>query len=203
MQHSGEYPGPGPDDYVNVQALNLEFIRITSSMKGPQRGRLASSPFLLFSLREQEPGWWDEALSDPGQGDLLETRQLDCLELSQIQFAALSFLWHLGRRNPYAVRIISGASVGWVERITQLPLVTLLDRIGMRADLMQSRLESSATLTDRLLGGGTSSRSDVCRSSKFAAFQTLLTRTGNDHYTQLPAAACSLSAPLRVLNKKL
>lgn len=203
MQHSGEYPGPRPDDYVNVQALNLAFIQATSSMKGPQRGRLASCPFLLFSLREQELGWWDEALSDRRQGDLLEARRLDCPELSQIQFATMSFLWHLGRRNPYAVRIISGASVRWVEQITELPLVTLLDRIGMRADLMQSRIESTAALADRLLGDGTSSVSAVCRSSQFTALQTLLTRTGNNHYSQLPAAACSLSVPMRVLEKKL
>lgn len=203
MQHSGEYPGPGPDDYTNVQALNLEFIRVTSTMKGPQRGRLAASPFLLFSLREHELDWWDDALQDSHQRDFSESPQLDSPALRQIQFAALSFLWHLGRRNPYAVRIISGAGVAWVDQITQLPLVTLLDRIGMRADLMCSRLENAAAFADRLLSDGTSSRSVVSRSSQFAALQMLLTRKGVDDYATLPSAACSLSVPMQVLDKKL
>jgi hypothetical protein len=172
-------------------------------MKGPQRGRLASSPFLLFSLREHELDWWNDVLADRPQGDLLETRQLDNVELRQIQFAALSFLWHLGRRNPYAVRIISGASVDWVEKISELPLVTLLERVGMRADLLRSRLERAVAFAERLLNDGTSSKSDVCRSSQFAALQTLLTRPAEENYGQVPAAACSLSIPMQVLDKKL
>ncbi len=203
MQQAGEYPGPGPDDYTNVEALNLAFIRATSDMKGPQRGRLAVSPFLLFSMREQELDWWDDALSDRRQADLLEPRQLDSPELRQIQFAALSFVWHLVRRNPYAVRIISGASVAWCERVSELPVVTLLDRIGARGDLMQSRLDSAASLADRLLSDGTSSMKNVRRSSQFAVWQTLLTREGFDNDSRLPAAACRLSAPAKVLNKKL
>ena len=52
MLESGDYPGPSPDDYANVTALNTAFIRATLDLKGPQCGRLAAAPFLLFSLRE-------------------------------------------------------------------------------------------------------------------------------------------------------
>lgn len=203
MQQLGEYPGPGPDDYANVQALNLEYIRVTSDMKGPQRGRLAAAPFLLFSLREQELDWWDEALRDRSQGNLLEPDPQQSQALFCIQFAALSFLWHLGRRNPYAVRIISGAGVAWCERVTELPLLTLLDRIGARGDLIQSRIDRAATVADRLLGGGTSSRKTVRRSSQVAVLQTLLTHGQSDHGSRLRAAACSTSTPVRILRKDL
>ena len=132
MQQINEYPGPNPDDYANVLALNTAFIKAAFEMKGPQRGRLAAAPFLLFSFRERDMDWWDEALVENLQEDLMAAPELDNPQLQRIQIAALSFLWHLARRNPYATRIITGANVSWCEKITDLPLVTLLDRIGAR-----------------------------------------------------------------------
>jgi hypothetical protein len=129
--------------------------------------------------------------------------ELDNPELRRIQTAALSFLWQLARRNPYATRLISGATVSWCEKITDLPLVTLLDRIAARSDLMQSRLEHSDAQGVRLLGDGTSSKRSVRRSSQLAALQSLLTHASFDNYTRLPAAACTMAAPMRVQDKKL
>ena len=188
MEQLSEFPGPSPDDYANVLALNTAFIKAASEMKGPQRGRLAAAPFLLFSFREHDLEWWDSALTDKPQGDLMAVADLENQELRRIQTAALSFLWQLARRNPYATRIISGATVSWCERITDLPLVTLLDRIGVRGDLMQSRLDTPDVLGERLLGDGTSSRRNVRRSSQFTALQSLLTRATFDNYKRLPAA---------------
>ncbi len=201
MQESGEYPGPSADDYANVQALNSAFIKATIDMKGPQRGRLAAAPFLLFSLREHELEWWDGALADRRQGDLMAAPELSSPELCRLQTAALSFLWQLGRRNLYAARIISGATIAWCEKITALPLITLLDRIGTRGDLMQSRLDGQVGISERLLGDGTSSSQNVRRSSHLAVLQTLLTRSGLDSYTRLPAAACRMPAAMQVLDK--
>ncbi len=202
MQQSNEFSGPSPDDYANVLVLNTAFIKATSLLKGPQRGRLAAAPFLLFSLRENDIEWWEDVLADQRQGDLMQEAKAENAELRRIETAAMSFLWQLGRRNPYAARIISGASITWCETIAELPLLTLLDRIAGRSDLMTSRLEAPVTLGKRLLGGGTSSKRQVRRSSQFSVFQTLLTRTGLDSFTQLPAAACRLSAPMRVQDKK-
>jgi hypothetical protein len=134
MEQISEYPGPSPDDYANVLALNTAFIKAAFDLKGPQRGRLAAAPFLLFSLRECDPEWWDTVLIDQHQADLLPVAELEDPELRRIQSVALSFLWQLARRNPYAVRIISCATVSWCEKITDLPLITLLDRIGSRGD---------------------------------------------------------------------
>jgi hypothetical protein len=203
MQQINEYPGPNPDDYANVLAFNTAFIKATFEMKGPQRGRLAATPFLLFSFRERDLDWWDEALVESRQEDLMAVPELDKPELRRIQTAALSFLWHLARRNPYATRIISGAAVSWCEKITDLPLVTLLDRIGARGDLMQSRLNASDECGGRLLGDGTSSRPKVRRSSQLVALQSLLTHAAFENYTRLPAAACAMAGPMRVHDKKI
>ena len=202
MEQISEYPGPSPDDYANVLALNTAFIKAAFDLKGPQRGRLAAAPFLLFSLRECEPEWWDAVLIDQHQADLLPAAELEGPELRRIQTVALSFLWQLARRNPYAVRIISGATVSWCEKITDLPLITLLDRIGSRGDLLQSRIDDPDTLCERLLSDGTSSRQKVRRSSQLTALQSLLTRARLDNYARLPAAACSMPKPMRVQDKK-
>ena len=179
------------------------FIRATLDLKGPQCGRLAAAPLLLFSLREREPEWWEDALAEARQGDLMDPAELANPELHSLQIAALSFLWQLGRRNPYAVRIISGATISWCERVTQLPLITLLNRVGARSDLMQSRLEDAAGSGARLLTDGISAQKNVRRSSHLAALQTLLTHSGFDNHSRLPAAACRLSGAMRVLDKKL
>ena len=203
MEYHSEFSGPSPDDYANVLALNAAFIKATSKLKGPQRGRLAAAPFLLFSLREDDVGWWASVLVDQPQGDLMAVAEHESPELRRIQTAAMSFLWQLARRNPYAARIISGATIAWCENITALPLMTLLNRIGGRDDLMVSRLDLPLAQGERLLGSGTSSRRQIRRSSQLTALHTLLAQSGIDNYTRLPAAACSMSGPLRVLDKKL
>lgn len=203
MDNANEYQGPDADTYKNVLALNTAFISATSELKGPQRGRLAAAPFLLFSLRENDLGWWAEALADNRQGDLMAAGELRNSGLLRVQMAALSFLWHLGRRNPYAARIMSGATISWCEKVTELPLVTLLDRVGARGDLLYSRLDKSAPTAVRLLGEGTSSRAVVRRSSHVVALQGLLTGAVLDTYAQLPAAACRMSGPVKTSDKKL
>lgn len=203
MQLSSEYPGPSRDDYANVLALNHAFMGATSDLKGPQRGRLATAPFLLFSVREHDLDWWGRALTERHHNDLIDALTSPIPALARLQTAAMSFLWQLAGRNPYAVRIISGATIAWCEKITDLPLVTLLDRIDGRGDLLMSRLESSDSLSARLLHSGTSSRHKVQRSSQVTALQGLLTRSGLDDYSRLPAAACSMSGPMRVLDKKV
>lgn len=203
MQRTSEFPGPSTDDYANVLALNTAFIKATVEMKGPQRGRLAATPFLLCSFRERDLDWWDAALVERHQEDFLAATELEDPDLRRIQIAALSFLWHLARRNPYATRIFSGAAVSWCERISELPLVTLLDRIGLRGDLMQSRLSPTEESGGRLLGNGTSSRPTVRRSSQLVALQSLLTHPIFDNYTRLPAAACAMTRPMQVQDKKI
>ncbi|MCH7829468.1 MAG: hypothetical protein IIB75_02770 [Proteobacteria bacterium] len=204
MEFSTEFPGPGPDDYANVLALNTAFLEASSELKGPQRGRLAAAPFLLFSIRENDLDWWERALADGRQGDLMAAPELNDIELRGIQSAAIGFLWQLARRNPYAARVISGATIAWCEKLISFPLVTLLDRVGARSDLMKSRLDDQEDSGHRLLGAGTSSSSRVRHSSHLVVLQSLLTRTGSEQYIRLPAAACRMARPrLKIAERKM
>lgn len=203
MQLITEYPGPRADDYANVLALNLAFIKATSRLKGPQRGRLAATPFLLFSLREDDIDWWHAAIEDQSQRDLIDADEVEDPELRRIQTAALSFLWQLARRDAYAARLISGASIAWCEIITQLPLLILLDRVAARPDLIRSRLTPAENPGQQLLIMGTSASARLRHASQLSALQALLTNHSVESYARLPAAACDLSGPMRVLEKKL
>ncbi len=201
MQAIREYPGPTPHDYANVEALNHLFIETTTSLKGPQRGRLAAAPFLLFSLREDSVHWWDEALKEQQQGDLIEALPKASPNIVRLQLAALSFLWQLGQRNPYAARLVSGASAAWCERLADVPLVTVLNRIGDRGDLLVSRLDQDSLLSQRLTCEGVSSIAGVRKAVHLSVLQSLLTHQMFDSAVDLPAAACAMAGPSRTLRK--
>ena len=195
MEFCSEYPGPSRADYANVLALNTAFLEASSDLKGPQRARLAAAPFLLFSLREIDLDWWASALADDRQGDLIAVPKHATEALCGLQSASISFLWQLADRNPYAARIISGATIAWCEMLTGPPLVTVLKRVGMRSDLIISRPGVIDLAHSQLLGLGVSSRRDIRRSSHFTALQSLLTRSRVDQSQRLSAAACSMPAP--------
>ncbi len=203
MRELTEYPGPHQDDYANVLALNSAFIKATSDLKGPQRGRLAATPFLLFSLREDDTSWWRKALADDRQRDMIDSVELEDPLMRCVQAATLSFLWQLAQRNAYAVRVISGASIEWCEIVAELPLLTLLERMASRGDLIQSRLQIPDEIGQRLMGSGASSSMRLRRSSQLCALQTLLTRASTEPCARLPSAACNLSGPARALLKKV
>ncbi len=203
MQELNEFPGPGQDDYDNVLALNSAFIRATSELKGPQRGRLAATPFLLFSLREDDMAWWSQALAADPQQDLIGSADRPTPLLHCVQVAALSFLWQLAQKNAYAVRVLSGATIAWCDVISELPLLTLLDRVGGRGDLIRSRLDTPDIIGERLTGPGISASKILRRSSQLCALQSLLTRTSLEAPAKLSSAACHLSGSMRLVQKKL
>ena len=201
MQAIREYPGPTPHDYANVEALNRLFVATTTSLKGPQRSRLAAAPFLLFSLREASIEWWDAALKEQQQGDLIDAQPKAPPEIARLQLAGLSFLWQLGQRNPYAARLVSGASAAWCERLADLPLVSVLNRIGDRGDLLVSRLDHASPLSQRLTSEGVSSKAGVRKAVHLSVLQSLLTHNMFDSAVDLPAAACAMAGPARSLQK--
>ena len=203
MEQFAEFQGPSANDYVNVRALNTAFLKTISTLNGNQQERLAAAPLLLFSVHEGDLPWWDRLLAGSWQVDLMDDPDLADPLRRQLQFAALSFLWHLSRRNAYAARVITGASVAWCERIGALPLVTLLHRAGARADLIRSRLDVAGTLSDHLLLGARSRRNKVRRSSQYTALQVLLTSNDAARVTAMASAACDMAGPVRALNKKV
>lgn len=192
-----EFRGPTSEDFANVRALNKAFLKATTDLPWQKLQRLAAAPFLLFSFREDDDEWWNNALNDDPQQDLMSTATVASDEIRKLQSAGLGFLWQLARRNPYAARIVSAATISWCERLSAQTLVILLDRVANRGDLTRSRLQHHEGTWSRLLDSGTSADRRVRYSSQLSALQTLLTRTRSAQQVRLPAAACSLSAPNR------
>jgi len=205
-----EYQGPTPDDLVNIEALNRSFLAAVSEsdaavfagiaarrLTEKQRSWLASAPFLLFSLREQDSEYWQRILTDDPQIDLVKRCDSPDEKIGQLQVAGLGFLWQLIRRNPYAARIISGAPVSWCERLAGLTLVSVLQRAASRGDLLRIRFPDESNVWRRLLGHGISSRSQVRLTSHHSALQAMLTGGQESRYDKLSAAACNMQPPVR------
>lgn len=200
-----EYPGPTADDLENINALNRFFLAaVADSATGvfgalaerrltqSQLSRLADAPFLLFSFREQDGDYWTRILADRAQIDLIDSGVPPTGKIRQLQVAGLGFLWQLSRRNAYAARIVSGAPVSWCERLAGQTLVSLLDRVATRGDLLVVRFPDEDDIWHRLLGSGVSSKRDVRRSSQHSALQALLTRGTSTQYNRVAAAACRI-----------
>ena len=200
-----EYEGLTNDDLANIHALNRAFLIAVSGCAAEGLGeiarrrltdlqltRLASAPFLLFSFREQDDDYWRRVLEDDSQIDLIDSGNPRDEKIGQLQVAGLSFLWQLVRRNPYAARIVSGAPVGWCDRLAGLTLVGLLQKAATRGDLLRMRFPDEAAIWRRLLENGSGSRRQARLASHHSALQALLTRAPESQYNRLSAAACRI-----------
>lgn len=203
-----DYRGPTLDDIVNINALNRAFLRAVSgsntddfgvlstrTMSPGQIARLSSAPFLLFSFREQDADYWGQLLDDDSQPDLIASSERPHASIGQLQVAGLGFLWQLARRNPYAVRLVSGASVHWCEQLSQLTLVGLLRRAAQRRDLLRLRFPDDKAVWRRLLVNGVARNNRTRTASHHAALQEILTRGHASAGQSLPAAACAMRGP--------
>ena len=201
------FEGPTAGDIRNIQALNRSFLFATgtSTMDRPLSAReigcLASAPFLLFSLREQEPDYWEALLRSGPQADLVDP--VPAAPVHRLQTAALGFLWQLVRRNPYVARLVCGAPPGWCERIAETTLVTLLDSAADRADLLLPRFEADDPVMQRMLDAGLRSKRRLRRMFQHLALQTMLTEQSAAPYHRMRAAACGMrSLPGRVAERR-
>lgn len=218
-----DFSGPEAADFANVMSINHAFLRrLRESTRGRllrqqmvasaqpllrgltdlQIDRLAAAPFLLLSLRERDDDYWQDISADSRAIDLLSIDQ-DQFDGKQLDVAALAFLWQLARRNPYAARLVSGASIEWSEQLANCTLLQLLQRTTMRNDMLQPRLAANADFWTKLLGPGLSSKKDVRAAAHLAALQTVLTDDSKSDYQSARAAACRSQAPsLRVADKR-
>jgi hypothetical protein len=204
-----DFSGPEPADFANVTALNRAFLmRLRDPLAGerlrlcmPSRSRsairrlsnlqverLSALPYLLLSVRERDQACWRELADDDPNRDLLLPGDEGA---DEIVAATLSFLWQLARCNPYAVRLISGASLDWCEQLADYTLLTLLQRAAIRNDLLQPRLAENEDLWLRLLGPGLSPDVRVRRAAHLASLQVMLTQDPAVHYRTMKTAACS------------
>ena len=182
-----DYTGPDAADFADVAALNHAFLvrlrspgppgarlrehlpaqlrAVVAALRDVQVERLTSSPFLLLSLRERDADFWQRLAAEQALPDLFAAER-DYTD--DLLAAAVSFLWHLARRNPYAVRLIAGAGNDWCSLVTSTTLLALLRQASSRRDLLQPRLAGNLAFWTKLLGAGLDSNAEI-RSAAHAA----------------------------------
>ncbi len=211
------FSGPKAQDFDDVHALNRAFLELLRrdpwlgrriddlsaelaarlrSASRTQLERLAGTPFLLFSFRERDVRFWDNVhAGGPPHYDLFTARRAPSHAGARLIAAGLGFAWQLARQNPYALRLICGASLYWCERLSELPLVYLLDRATTRDDLLLLRSADDANLWRKLLWDGVSRREEVRVAAQLGALHMMLTRPDARRETEWSSAACRTRVP--------
>lgn len=209
-----EYPGPEPADLSQVHALNQAFLEYALSRRdrlvaelatgiqerlaagcGDVRRRLARCPFLLFSVSEDDERIWAPFFGNEPQRDLLEEGARPGAEELELTCAALGLIWQLAKRNPYAARVVSGASLAWCDQIAGVALVDLIRYSASRRMLLRFRSAGDAAFWTQLSRAAVSDAQTVRAAARITALQLLLTGSDFRRHEQLRAAACAMTVP--------
>src|SRR5690606_6911578 len=211
-----ELMGPGAADFENVRSLNRAFLSLLkreagarsclqelprelaarlSALPETEAERLAGTPFLLLSFRERRGGYGEGSIADARHGDLFAVPELPSDELGCLISAGLGFVWQLARQNPYAARLICGASLHWCEQLAERTFFQVLARARARADVLVLRCGSNAELWAKLLESGVSREKQVRRAAHISALQSVLTRASMPEKKKWAAAACARRSP--------
>lgn len=215
-----DFAGPEGSDYENVHSLNRAYLSLLvggrqiaapvnnmlpghlarlKALSRQQTDRLASTPFLLFSLHERDGNYWEHLLQASSERDLFAGSPDPADDYGQLLAAALGFVWQLARQNPYTARLICGASVHWCELIAEQTIFRLLALAGLRRDVLIPRFGGDSELWPKLLVAGVARENDVRQSAQIAALQSMLTRPAEVPESGWALAACKRAAPrLRV-----
>ena len=216
------FSGPDVSDYDNVVSLNTAWLdllqrdaRLCSGLRGmpdvlrqrisnlskAQINRLAATPMLLFSFREGDDRYWTRVLAGSPEQDLFTSSCSD--DVDTLIAAGLGFIWQLARRNPYALRLICGASVYWAECIAEQTFFSLLDAVRSTGDAPCARLALQRELWRKLLSSGVSREGVARRAAQVSALQVVLTDPPNCRAENWPLAARASRVPqLRVAEEK-
>ena len=212
------FDGPVDRDYDNVASLNSAYLAMLGAEPTLRRGldgcpgpaqqrlldlsrtqieRLAGTPFLLFSFRERDDRYWDAVLDSKSEPSLFRSSGSEPVDT--LVAAALGFVWQLANRNPYALRLICGATLYWCERIGELTFFGLLDAVRNSGDVPRLRHGHSDYLWQKLLHEGVSADRPVRRAAQLAALQSVLTDPVPGPAMTWKTAARTVAAPdLRV-----
>jgi hypothetical protein len=211
-----DFAGPEAADFANVRSLNRAFLALAHARRLPrgslhglderlrkrlqglntlQASRLASTPFLLFSLRERDAKFWEQLFSAAQNRDLFAEPPAGADDFARLTAAGLGFLWQLAQRNPYTARVVAGASLNWCEQIGERTFFQLLAIAGLRDDLLVLRFAGDSGLWSKLLEGGVMREDFVRRSIHVSALQTLLTHDRIEHRHAWPVAARKIDRP--------
>jgi hypothetical protein len=207
-------------DLNDVQAINEAFLAFLSNVDGKhlrsslppdlqqavtalswrQIQRLATVPFLLVSLNETDEGCWHQHTFDKPTRDLFTPAHDTADPLCRIAMAAMSFLWQLVRRNPYAMRMISGATLTWSEQLAEQTLMNTLERAIENHHVLLPRCADNKVFWHRLLGAGVSSNAEIRRAAHLSTLQMVMLPAVMSSTQRLQAAACYSSVPAKTLN---
>lgn len=192
-----DFQGPTPADYENVLSLNRAFLRLLQNKKDAEGhleglsaelgrrlrhlnrkeiGWLAATPFLLFSFRERDDELWQRILGDGTNNDLFTVPVESSDETRRLVSAGLAYVWQLADRNPFAARLICGASTHWCEQITERTFFDVLSVAGHRRDLLVLRARHDTELWKKLLRFGLSEATEARTAAHISALQQVLTR---------------------------
>ena len=205
------FDGPEPADYENVRSLNRAFLALLSGDRRPpaallplmpalaqrmaalaaeQAARLATAPFLLFSFRERDDQYWEHAFATARHPDLFVESGNIPAATRRLVAAGLGFVWQLARRNPFAARILCGASLHWCDQLADSTLWRILVLAGRRDDVLTLRSAADDELWHKLLEDGVSEDSDVRLAAQMSAFQAVITRPQVTMTSIWSTAAC-------------
>lgn len=208
------FRSPELSDYENVVSLNKAWLgllqgdtRLNDGLAGlpdtlhrritnltrQQIARLAATPFLLFSFREGDDGYWTRVLEGSPERDLFTVTDTD--QVNTLISAGLGFIWQLARRNPYALRLICGATLYWTERIAEQTFFGLLDAVRAAGDTPGVRLVEQRELWRKLLDGGVSRAEIIRHAAQISALQAILTDPPDSRAESWPLAARAARSP--------
>lgn len=211
-----DFAAPEAADFANVRALNQAFLLLARDgqlarpclhgLESPlakrlctltdlQIERLSETPFLLFSLRERDVRFWEHLLALPRTRDLFTVPTAATDGFSRLTAAGLGFVWQLANRNPFAARVVAGASLYWCERISEQTVFNLLAVAGTRNDLLVLRAAGDSDLWRKLLDRGVLRQDIIRRSAQVGALHTILTCDRSDQRQKWAAAARKIDKP--------
>jgi hypothetical protein len=210
-----QFQGPEAADLHTIRALNVAFIDAVAAgqlnagtagktgqrlyarireLDSQRRARLADCPFLLHSLPGASAPCWSRLFTAAPQDNLFAGQRGASVALVRLGAATLAFLWELSRRNPYAARLVSGASLGWCEQLADCDPVALTGFIAGESDMVFPRMPERESFWTRMLEAGTNASDEIREAAHLSGLQTLLTAEGKTTYRRLPAAACRMPA---------
>jgi len=215
------FEGPETADYRNVISLNRAYLsllqrdlrarqglrrlstRLSEQITGlskRQIERLAATPFLLLSFREGNDHYWSRVFDTAPGGDLFTSSGSD--DLDTMVSAGLGFVWQLARQNPYALRLICGASLHWCEEIAEQTFFHLLISVAAHGDILQLRAGHDHALWHKLLDDGVNKEKIIRRAAHVSALQAVLTQPQHKKRQTWALAARRMKNPgLRVADE--
>ena len=214
------YPCPERADFEEVHALNSAFLKAlahgsaaASHMRGlapaligrlrelsdSELERLAAVPILLLGFEEHDQQLWEQPEAREPHPQLFDIADTECARLSA---PGLGFAWQLARRNPYVLRLLTGASLHWCERLAEQSLLSALQRAHARADLPSLRAADDTDVWRKLLYDGVSRRDNVRRAAQLCILQMRLTRPPSQTPRRWASAACRTRVPALTLTSE-